>query len=566
MTTLTINGASYSYPAVGDADNWGPKLIAVASALSTSTLQKSGGTFTLTADVDFGATYGLKTAYYKSRGTNPASTGVIRLANAEGIAWRNNANSADKTLTVNASDQLTYGGTKLLTSGAIVNADIDAAAAIALSKLAALTASRALVSDGSGVVSVSAVTSTELGYVSGVTSAIQTQIDGKQPLDSDLTAVAGLSSTGLVARTGSGTAAVRTISAGSSKISISNGDGVSGNPSVDVSESNLTLNNIGGTLGISKGGTGQTTANAALNALLPTQSGAAGKVLSSNGTDTSWASAASSTLTQYYTDIGDSGNSRTATNTNLLGDIKASTGSATVTITIASPGVVSLTSHGLSTGDKVYLTTTGALPTGLSASTTYYVVKVDANSFKLTSSYANAVATTPTVINTSGSQSGTHTLFYGGLTRQFVTAYLGTGLTFTPSAGYGTPSDVKFAVWRIGNLMKVKAHFKAGTVSATTASIALPSGYTIDYNVFSTAASGQACGKWWNPTVSGTVKNISSGDCTGPIFVDGSTTGSVFLTLQGQSSAYLKVSGSTTSTGNNSPFDLDFEIPIVEWA
>ena len=42
-----------------------------------------------------------------------------------------------------------------------------------------LTASRALASDGSGKVAVSAVTATELGYVSGVTSAIQTQLDGK---------------------------------------------------------------------------------------------------------------------------------------------------------------------------------------------------------------------------------------------------------------------------------------------------------------------------------------------------------------------------------------------------
>lgn len=42
-----------------------------------------------------------------------------------------------------------------------------------------LTASRAVVSDGSGKVAVSSVTSTELGYVAGVTSAIQTQIDTK---------------------------------------------------------------------------------------------------------------------------------------------------------------------------------------------------------------------------------------------------------------------------------------------------------------------------------------------------------------------------------------------------
>jgi hypothetical protein len=61
----------------------------------------------------------------------------------------------------------------------IVNADIKAAAAIAFSKMANLTVSRLLVSDGSGDVSVSAVTSTEAGYLDGVTSAIQTQLDTK---------------------------------------------------------------------------------------------------------------------------------------------------------------------------------------------------------------------------------------------------------------------------------------------------------------------------------------------------------------------------------------------------
>ena len=42
-----------------------------------------------------------------------------------------------------------------------------------------LTASKALVSNANGKIDVSAVTSTELGYVSGVTSAIQTQLNGK---------------------------------------------------------------------------------------------------------------------------------------------------------------------------------------------------------------------------------------------------------------------------------------------------------------------------------------------------------------------------------------------------
>jgi hypothetical protein len=58
--------------------------------------------------------------------------------------------------------------------------------------------------------------------------------------------------------------------------------------SIDVSEGNLTHDNIGGTLGIAKGGTGQTTANAALNALLPSQTGNVGKVLSTDGSNSSW--------------------------------------------------------------------------------------------------------------------------------------------------------------------------------------------------------------------------------------------------------------------------------------
>ena len=44
-----------------------------------------------------------------------------------------------------------------------------------------LTTNRALISNGSGKVAVSAATSTELGYLSGVTGLIQNQINGKAP-------------------------------------------------------------------------------------------------------------------------------------------------------------------------------------------------------------------------------------------------------------------------------------------------------------------------------------------------------------------------------------------------
>ena len=58
-----------------------------------------------------------------------------------------------------------------------------------------LTASRGLQSNGSGKVEVSDVTTTELGYLDGVSSAIQTQLDAKQTSDAQLTDIAGLTPT-----------------------------------------------------------------------------------------------------------------------------------------------------------------------------------------------------------------------------------------------------------------------------------------------------------------------------------------------------------------------------------
>jgi hypothetical protein len=81
--------------------------------------------------------------------------------------------------------------------------------------------------------------------------------------------------------------------------------------------------------------------------------------------------------------------------------------SSTVTITIASPGVVSWTAHGLSNGETVMFETTGALPTGLLPDTLYYVVNKATNTFQLSLTLGGAA------INTTGSQSGVHTAYRG---------------------------------------------------------------------------------------------------------------------------------------------------------
>lgn len=120
-----------------------------------------------------------------------------------------------------------------------------------------LTASRALASNASGKVVVSTATSGDLDNISGLSSNAQTQLNNKQPLDADLTAIAALATDGLITKTGAGTAATRSIAAGSSKLSVSNGDGVAGNPTLDVVPSNIDKNTLGGSaLTPANGGTG----------------------------------------------------------------------------------------------------------------------------------------------------------------------------------------------------------------------------------------------------------------------------------------------------------------------
>lgn len=80
------------------------------------------------------------------------------------------------------SSGLAIGGSSgnLLWKGSKVISAADLGGAVSTITSSNLTASRALVSNSSGKIAVSAVTSTELGYLDGVTSAIQTQLNNKQ--------------------------------------------------------------------------------------------------------------------------------------------------------------------------------------------------------------------------------------------------------------------------------------------------------------------------------------------------------------------------------------------------
>lgn len=55
-----------------------------------------------------------------------------------------------------------------------------------------------------------------------------------QPLDAELTAISGLAANGLIARTSASTAAARTITGTAAEITVTNGDGVAGNPTLSL--------------------------------------------------------------------------------------------------------------------------------------------------------------------------------------------------------------------------------------------------------------------------------------------------------------------------------------------
>ena len=111
--SVVINGTSYTIPQTNEV-GWGANLTAWIQAISSNIVQKTGGSFTLASELDFGTNYGIKTVYVKSETALPALTGLIRMANGDAITWRNSGNTADLSLKPDADGILQYGGVDLV--------------------------------------------------------------------------------------------------------------------------------------------------------------------------------------------------------------------------------------------------------------------------------------------------------------------------------------------------------------------------------------------------------------------------------------------------------------------
>lgn len=261
----------------------------------------------------------------------------------------------------------------------------------------------------------------------------------------------------------------------------------------------------------------------------------------------------------------------------------------TVTTTIATPCVVTL-GTALPANTPIVLTTTGALPTGLTAGTTYYVYNPVGSTCNLVASLGST-----TEINTSGSQSGVHTGTTGiieavNATRAYsaLTADTAVAVSTTTSNGYGTksvvPSPITSAAFTASvatNVLTVSA-VASGTlyIGEVVTATGIPSGTTITavgtgtggtgtYTLSSTQASGTVDTTNEASTItltvsSGTValgQTITSTNIPAGAVIVGFGTGtggsgtytiSTQATATAAGTAFTNTVASTTFTGNTS--------------
>ena len=293
---VNYNGLPYTIPEAGEK-GWGQSQTNYLVALASGSLTRVGGAFTLTNEVDFGLTYGLHSPYYKSAAAHIADSGVLRLSNTDAIAWRDSTDTGNLQLSI-VGDQLYFAGSPigggsvspLTTKGDLYTYSttddrlpVGANGLVLTADSSTATGLSWAAGGGGGGGSVVGFNFTDANGVSGVVTSPTTT--------PTLTLALGAITPTSVAAVGTVTGS--NLSGTHSGTSSNNNTGdqtITLTGDVTGSGTGSFATTLAATVPIAKGGTGQTTANAGFNALAPSQATNAGKVLITNGTNTSWAS------------------------------------------------------------------------------------------------------------------------------------------------------------------------------------------------------------------------------------------------------------------------------------
>jgi hypothetical protein len=284
---LSTDGTNTLWSTNGSGDVVGPasatdNAIARFDATTGKLIQNSVVTVS-----DTGATTGITTLSASTSVTTP----IVQATSSAGLALRNSAGTSQISMGAGGGDNVTIAVSTNL-NGANAQIDISPTGTGHVHIKPTGVNSVEIIPTSVGKmdnVTIGATTAAA-GSFTNLSVTGTTSFDGSQGTAGQVLTSAGTGNTPTwttITGTGTVTSVAATVPAFLS---------VTGSPITTSGTLAITLS--GTALPIANGGTGQTTANTAINALLPSQTGNNGKVLSTDGTNTSWiASGGSGTVT-----------------------------------------------------------------------------------------------------------------------------------------------------------------------------------------------------------------------------------------------------------------------------
>jgi hypothetical protein len=253
-----------------------------------------------------------------------------------------------------------------------------------------------------------------------------------------------------------------------------------------------------GTIDIANGGTGQTTSTAAINALLPTQASNSGKYLTTDGTNTSWATVSGSGTVTSVSVVSANG---------LAGTVANATTTPAITLSTSITGVlkgngtaISAATAGTDYQAPITLTTTGT-----SGAATFVGNTLNIPQYTGGGGGSPGGSNTQIQFNNSGSFGGSANLIWDGTNVQL-----------------GTQGALRFADADSTNYVA----FKSPATVATNVTWTLPSSDGTSLQVLSTNGSGtlswvtQSGGGGGSPNLDGGTPSSNYGGITA---IDGGT-------------------------------------------